>query len=650
MPAIITGEPTQSRADFVGVEHKYDYPEGLNLDPKSELHQKIKSKIHQRALEAGAVMSKRFPSWNEIDRVLTTYIDLDDKEIAVKAKDSRKPVSIVFPYSYAILETILGYLTMAFFQEPMFRYEGVSPEDIIGSIMLEKVIDLQCNKTKVALSLHTMFRDSLAYGIGVGVPSWYEHYGSKTVKQESGILGSITGLFKPSGYDRVVEEDVLLFEGNKLNNIDPYLCLPDPNVSVHNVQDGEFFGWVERTNYMDLLSEEKYSDDLFNVRYVHSVHNKQTSIFGSDKSERMKKIGGRPLRTSATTNPVDLVNMYVKLIPREWKIGTGEYPEKWFFTLAADDVIIRAKPLDLDHNMFPVAIAAPDFDGYSITPVSRMEKLYGLQGTLDWLFNAHIRNVRKALNDMFVYDPYLINTNDLKNPGAGKLIRLRRPAWGRGVKDAVQQLEVNDVTRGNIADSSWIVEWMQKIGGAGDTQMGSLRKGGPERLTKAEFGGTQKGAYSRLERIARIIGLQSMQDIGYMFASHTQQLMSEERYLNYTGRWQQVLMNEYGVDPAKDKGRMKVTPFDILVDYDMKVRDGSIPGDNYSEVWMRMFDALGKYPELAKEFDIVRIFKHIARNAGSKNVDEFVRIKVLPDQQVAQEVQQGNLVPFGGTA
>ena len=141
-----------------------------------------------------------------------------------------------------------------------------------------------------------------------------------------------------------------------------------------------------------------------------------------------------------------------------------------------------------------------------------------------------------------------------------------------------------------------------------------------------------------------------MQDIGYMFASHTQQMMSEERYVDYTGRWQQTLIEEYGVNLTKNRGRMKVTPFDILVDYDMKVRDGSIPGDNYSEVWLRMFDALGKYPELAQEFDIVRIFKHIARNSGSKNPDDFVRIKVLPDEQVTQQAQQGNLVPFEGAA
>jgi hypothetical protein len=44
-------------------------------------------------------MSKRFDSWREIDKTLTTYMPLKDKERELKEKDSSKPVSIVFPLS-----------------------------------------------------------------------------------------------------------------------------------------------------------------------------------------------------------------------------------------------------------------------------------------------------------------------------------------------------------------------------------------------------------------------------------------------------------------------------------------------------------------------------------------------------------------------
>ena len=275
---------------------------------------------------------------------------------------------------------------------------------------------------------------------------------------------------------------------------------------------------------------------------------------------------------------------------------------------------------------------------------TKTEVLNGLQGTLDWLFNSHIANVRKAINDVLVVDPYLVNINDLKDPKPGKLIRMRRPAWGRGVGDAVQQLNINDITRGNIADSAWIIQAMQKMGAADDPAMGALRQGGPERLTKGEFQGTMAGAASRLGRIARVIGLQAMQDLGYMFASHVQQLMSQDLYVTTTGRWQEVISQQFGPNAQ----RMKVSPFDVLVDYDVVVKDGSVPGGNFSDVWVQMFNVLASHPELQQTFDIGRIFKYIATNMGAKNVDEFLRAKpqMMPDEQVQQQTQAGNIVPL----
>ena len=596
----------------------YEYPEGLDLRPGSKLHERVKKEILQRATESANVMSSRFESWNSIDKALTCYIPIDEAEQLVKNTDIRRPVSIVFPYTYAIMETLLSYLVSAFFQDPIFRYEGVGPKDVIGAILLEKVIELQCIKNKVALGLHTMLRDSISYGLGIVGPTW------KTSEN---------------------------FEGNALENIDPYLFLPDVNVAVHEVQKGEYCGWVNRTNYYDLLTEETRDSDLFNCRYLKTLQGLRTTIYPNDGSMRNLKTGISQTENTGITFPVDRIYMYIKLIPKDWELGSSEYPEIWQMGLASDEVVIKCRPAGFDHSLIPITTCAPDFDGYSAVPLSRLEVLQGLQTTLDWLFNSHIANVRKAINDMIIVDPFLVNIKDLESPEPGKIIRTRRPAWGRGVKDAVQQLAISDITRGNIADSSWIVQWMQKISGADDSMMGSLRQGGPERLTGAEFKGTRTGAVSRLERVARIIGIQAMQDIGYFFASHCQQLMREETFIKVSGEYIGVLLDEFGMP---DRGRLAVSPDQLDINYDVIPRDGSVPGGNYSEFWLQTFNILAQNPELAQKFDVVRIFKHMARNAGAKNVNEFVRQganinpMIQQDQQVAASVQQGNLIPMGG--
>jgi hypothetical protein len=203
-----------------------------------------------------------------------------------------------------------------------------------------------------------------------------------------------------------------------------------------------------------------------------------------------------------STSPIDVVWMYWTLIPKDQKLGSSEYPEKWLIGMAADKVLICAKPLSLNHNMYPVAVCAPDFDGYSSTPVSRLELMYGMQEALDWLFNSHIANVRKAINDMLIVDPSLVNMADLEDPKPGKLIRMRRSAWGRGVENAVKQLGVTDITRSHIQDASSIIDYMQRTSAATDSVSGMIRKSG-ERVTAAETKSTQQSALSRLTKAAK---------------------------------------------------------------------------------------------------------------------------------------------------
>ena len=628
MSYIITGEPSNWKDSNHGEEHGYEYPLGLDLRPDSDFHKSLRTKIWQRARVSRNQIQKRFSSWRKIDRTLTTYIPADDAEELLKDKEPKKPISIVFPYTYSMLEALLTYMSAAFFQDPVFQYEGVEDSDVLGAMLMELVVKVHCVKNKVILPLHTVLRDSLSYGIGIGVPEWRTRYGKKIVN-DTFVNGKI-------------------FEGNALSNIDPYMFLPDPSVSSADIQKGEFVGWVDRDNYMNLLTNENNIDSgLFNVKYLKGGDKR--SVFALDQSDRDLKFGTNKLKTDEVTTPVDIIKMYITLIPKDWGLGDEESPEKWYFELAGDDIIICCEKADHAHGMYPVAVASPEFDGYSPTPIGRLEILYGLQHTLDFLFNSHVENVRKAINDMLIVDPYLVNINDLKDPKPGKLIRLRRPAWGRGVDKVVQQLGVQDITRANIADSSYITQWMDRISGADQSMQGSLRQGGPERLTGAEFQGTRNSAISRLQRLAMIISTQFMQDIGEMFAAHTQQYMTEDVYVQLLGRYSDKLIKQFG-----GKTKANVSPRDLLVNYDLLVRDGSIPGGNFSDVWIQLFKTIGTNPELSQQFDVTRIFMYIANQLGAKNVEDFkrkagqIQTSTMPDDQVASEAQAGNLVPVGG--
>jgi len=630
---------TATNKNWSDVDHKYDYPEflGKNFKPGTKEHDKLVRKILRRARDSRDKMQVKYKKWERIDKALIAH-NSDATLDGQNRIDADTPITV--PVLYSTLETLLTYLTKAFLQMPIFKYKAVGPEDRLGAILLEKLVENQCTKSKVGLAMHTLFRDSLVYGVGIVHPTWIARYGYKATKSKTGFFARMTGNYESTGFEKTTTRK-LVYEGNGLENIDPYMYLPDPNVPIHKVQEGEWVGWVDRNNYYSLLEEEgDEHGELFNVKYLKNMDAKSTLIYDLDNTAQSKY----DTNPATTSSPVDLVYLYVNLVPTDWGLGDGEYPEKWLFILAGDEVIISAKPLGLNHEMYPVCVASPDFDGYSTQPNSRLEVVYPLQETMDWLFSSHMANVRKSLNDMLIVDPSMININDLQSPEPGKLIRTRRSAWGRGVEGSVKQLAVNDITKGNIQDSQFLSDLINRVSGASDSLQGMTYNKG-EAKSAAETSAARAGAVSRLDKMAQVISMQCIQDIGYMFASHTQQLMEEDTYVEIMGRWEEDLKKVYG-----DEGNeARVSPLDILIDFDVVPYDGAMPGGEPTDLWVQLYQILAQNQEVAQQFDMVKIFKHIAYQMGAKGIEEFGKRmndapqpqQMAPDQQAMAEAQMG---------
>lgn len=638
MPAVELGA-YNGMENVVNQDFHYKYPEGLDLRPTSQLHSKIVQKLLRRVQVSSEYLQGRRNSWQEIDRTLSAYIPLSDVDKKARCKNSDAPVSIVFPHSYAILETLTSFMDGVFLKQPIFHYRGNSPEDTAGAILLEKIVELHCQRNKVGLSLHTAFKDSLAYGVGAVFPMWKQKFGWRT-QSVYDEFGNLTKQSTPS----------LLFEGNAIENVDPYQLLLDPNYGVQAVQDSEFVGFVRRTNYYNLI-EDDGNGSIFNIKYLKNGADMTSRYFFSQRDD------GPQVKTPMANNvlkPIDVIYLYLKIIPKDWGIGKSENVEKWLFAIAADKILIQAQPLNFDHDMFPIAICAPTFDGYSCAPLSRLELLSGMQELLNWLFNSHIANVRKTINDMIIYDPSVLNTADLTDPKPGKLVRVRRAAWGKDMRGSIQQLQVTDVTRQNVSDAQLAMQLMNQVSGADAAMMGQLREGGPERLSAAEFTGTQNQAFGRLKSMTSIVEQQLMQDIGYMFAMHTQQLMNEDTFISTVGEWQSLLTNMYGERVYND--RMRVSPQDLNIDFDVVLNNSGPDSQTEAQFWVQMFEIISRTPELYQIIDVGRVFRFVASQLGASNVDNFLRPEaqqmllaqpmLAPTEQVMQEAQAGNMIPI----
>jgi len=91
----------------------------------------------------------------------------------------------------------------------------------------------------------------------------------------------------------------------------------------------------------------------------------------------------------------------------------------------------------------------------------------------------------------------------------------------------------------------------------------------------------------------------------------------------------------------------------LAINYDVIVRDGSIPGGNFYQSWIELFKVIGTQPELMAQFDVTRIFTYIAQQLGAKNVEDFrrnvnrIQATTMSDETVQRQVEAGNLIPTG---
>ena len=672
MPEIIEvgTQLLRSSENLLDVDYDYTYPRDLDLKPGSDNHRNLLQRLMRMAWDSAAVMNTYHSRWNDIDEALAVYADLDTDEQDTVAQDKRRPTSFVIPLSAAILATDLSYDTEVFLDsDPVFPYAPVGPEDRYGSIMTELLIQRDVIINKVKIPLHTTFRNGHAYGFGVADCVWAQHEGKRTVWEPITEFDAETGQEEIVDYQRKRRKE-MIFEGNALQAWDPYLTFPDPSIPLHEFQRGEYIGRLVPDNYTS-LREQELTDDVgtewFNVQYLNHIQGRSSlrtnddarrSVYGTrnSRSDARNNSGGTGYNTPTSdgldTRQVDVLYMYVKLIPAEWGLGRSEDVERWEFAVGGDEVIVKAQHMDYDHNQFPCAVNAPDYDGFSTVPNSHLSTVFPMQKMTDWLMSAMMKSQNTSINGRFFLDPSIWNINDLKEnkDGQGWIVRKRRSAWGRDVKgwDAPN---VPDPTVNNMAIAMQMMETAKNLSGASDQVMGILQKTSG-RTSAGEAQGTRQLGLSRLGRPAKLSSWMFMQDVQMLFAFHQQQFMTKSRQQRISGKWSDVLRTEYGIEGEF----AEVHPWDVAVNLDVIPADANMPASEFLDSWTTLLQSLGQNPmvqqELAQKLDPTRIWLHAARLGGARNVEDFIRkggqVSVVPDEVAQQQAQAGNIAPVAG--
>ncbi len=628
----------------------------LEIRYDSPLHSKIKAAIKDRFTLSATSMTKQHTAWKEADDLYRCYVpETTENSQRKQQRSAGKQVytDLVVPSSYAMVLSAHTYWSSVFLsRSPIFQFAGRHGESEQQVQGLEALIDYQRLVGGLTVPLYIWLLDAGRYGLGVIGNYWAEESTRTTqlveVEEPVEFLGiPIPGKTKKRTVRQVTETEG--YKGNRIYNVRPHDFFPDPRVSIVNFQKGEFCGRATACGWNDIL-RRKYDDatgrgDYFNLDKLEQLldnvggYNQGGEIgqISLNASDRLPDLSTTYNTFSGNRGKafISLGEMFIDLVPKEWDLGPSTYPEKWVFTLANNEVVIGARPLEAIHGKFPYFVQTYEIEGYQFLPRGMMEVTKPLNDTMGWLLNTHYYNVRKCLNDMFIVDPSRIEMKDLLDGGPGKIIRLKPSFYGQDVRTAVSQLAVADITTKNFQDMQFIWELMQRVTGCTDNTMGMVNAGG--RKTATEVRTSSSFGINRMKTFAEYNSALGWEPLAQVLVQNTQQ--------NYDGDKQFKIAG----DLLKGSQFISVTPEALLGFYDFIPVDGTLPIDRFAQatLWKEILLGMTKMPQLAAGFDLAGIFSWMAQLAGLKNINQF-KVQVQPDAVIAAQAQAGNLVPQGG--
>ncbi len=614
------------------------------LVPDSDDHARVLSYLVHRIEASERKMENFYARWRVAERRSQAYISLPDYEAQLRAMNESsappKVVSITVPYTFATLNTIVTYLMQAFTgRKPMFPTSANRGEHTRQAKNMETLLQYNSEHVRMVKLLWQYFHDGELYGLQVLRTEWAE---KKAMRTEWSMQPKrLLGIELPFTKERVSQSvEKTIFQGTECLNIDPFMFFPDPRCPMAEVSTkGEFVFW--RTFEGRHVLKRAEADGL--LKYVDRAGTRQESSRvnshnngsnrdllsrgeahpGADRTTHEKSLGASVQVDQGT----------VEIVPAELGLGTSTRPEKWLFTILNKKQIVQAQRFDADHGQHPVVVGEPYTMGYGFGQAAISDYLGPLQDTIGWLVNSHMHNVRTSLNNMWVVDPSMVELGDLRNPEPGKLIRLKRAAYGRDIRTVIQQLQVQDVTRGHMSDLPIFMRLADTLTAVTDNIRGVQDSGGRKSATEARIGAD--AAASRLASHTRLISGQSIVNLETQMCLNYQQYLSDEFAFDVLG-------------PDGIQNSVKVSPENIAGDFYFPINDGTLPMDKVAlmDVWKEIFMAVAQDPQLRGGFDIMKLFEYIAELSGAKNVQEF-RIQPGSPEQMAAMAQAGNAIPIG---
>lgn len=620
----------------------------IDIKHNGKMASTILSACRERIRQSSKQHTTRVKQWRQSEETFTLYMpeSANDELRRLKREDGTPQyTTIQMPYSYAVAMAAHSYWSSIFLsRSPVLQYMGNTDEGEDQVLAVEALHNYQMFKGNILPSLYIWLQDVPKYGEAWLLNYWREdktRYSSIEMVEEK-YLGMIkSGSFKKK---KVVRE-VISYQGNSTTNIHPSKVFTDPRYTRGRFQEGEFVAIETELSRNQLVVGAQQSQYINIDRLVAQTQHGETNEEGHYE-ESADPLLERPNVEDFSTyydpkasDVYEVYEFYITLIPKLWKLSSGDMPEKWVFTVDKNfTTVIEARPMGNIHDKYPLTYLEIEPEGYAKYSRSMIELFSPIQNTIDWLINSHFFNVRQVLNNQWLMDPSRVEERDFETNEPGLAVRLKPAAYGTDVRTALMQLPVSDVTQAHMSDLAVMYDMGERLG-VNDPMMGITSPS--SRRTAQEIRGDQSFGVSRLKTNAEYFSATGFSQLASMFLSNSQQFYNAEQKLRIAGHAAETAGMPF----------LNVTPESIAGQYSFEPVDGTLPVDRFAMVnlWQQLITNMYQVPQVVQQYDLGKIFGYVAQLGGIKNLNRF-KVEILPDEQMANQAAAGNAVPIPGGA
>lgn len=568
---------------------------------------------------------KRYDHWLEADRAHDVYVPPEATAFREKA---------VIADTRAVSDTVLTYLMAALAgRNPMFQLEGLNRSSRKVASILERVLHSQMRRTAGEARLAQLLLDSVRYGFAPTKVVW-------DAKNNQ----------------------------NQIVNFDPRRVFPDPRVSWGDWERWQYVVFTDYVSYNTLAGSGLYPK----LKNHPSLRHRTAPPRNGWEAHRWHKEEGRGLNIdpAAPNQRERMEHAYftlgdARVTDECWvrfaghELGIPSIEQVWMVITILDEHVCIRMQLNPYGQQFPVVVGGLYNDSHKTWGQSLYDLMLPMHDIATWLLRSRIDNVQAALNNLIFVDPTQVMVPDLIDRNPWGVVRTMP---GSKPGDGVFIAQVPDVTRGHWNDIQAMSELKQRVSSASDAQQGMPT---PDVRTATEIARLTQLGSQRLGVLSRVISATTIRPMVRMMTANIQDALDIDGSIK--------------IDPDKMPSQLADMVEDGYIDYsandlqgqiDYLVIDGTLPVEptRNAETWMNMLQMMSQ-TGLNMEYKMGKIAEEAIRALGISDLDQF-RISeeeraqgatpsqqialmekmrgasVQPQENIAREVEKGNLVPM----